>query len=445
MAVKRVCILGCGTTGLTTGAVLAHLGHRVRLVETDELRLSEMEKGEFLSQEPDLPTMLSRGMRSRRISLGGDVGEAVGSSEFVIIAARMPYSRAGIPNLSRMKEAVRLVGECPIGGKVVVMRKTARPGTTEGVFVPLLEQASGLKAGKGFGIAVNPAFLTKGNAVEDCLEPSRIIVGSTNRRTASMVMGLYDGIDAPKLLMSISAAETAKLASSCLLAAKISCANEIANLCERFGVDSSDVLRAAGLDPLIGGGGMRAGLGFGGARLPTDLATMISAAESAGVKPDLMRAVRKINEMQPLRAIEALEEELGDLHGKRIAMLGLAHKAGVDDIRNSRALPIAIGLLARGAKVVGYDPNAQASFIEVLPGISFASSAQEALLRADACVIQTEEEEFARLNRMDFDLMRKKIVVDGRRVTSPAKLKKYGVTLRGTGLGGGSRRRKVRR
>jgi len=445
VAAKRVCILGCGTTGLATGAVLAHLGHRVRLVETDELRLSEIAKGELPSQERDLPTMLSRGIRTRRISLVGDIGEAVDSSEFVFIAAGMPFSRTGIPNLSRMKEATRLVGECPIEGKVVVMRKTAQPGTTEGVLVPLLEEASGSKAGKGFGIAVNPAFLTKGDAVENCLVPGRIIVGSTNRKTASMVAGLYDGIDAPKLLMSIRAAETAKLASNCLLAAKISCANEIANLCEGFGVDSSEVLQAAGLDPLTGSGGMKVGLGFGGARLPNDLATMISAAEAAGVKPELMKAVRKVNDRQPLRAIGALEEELGDLQGKRIAILGLAYKVGVDDIRNSRALPIAIGLLARGAKVVGYDPNAQSSFIEVLPGISFASSARDALLDADACVIQTEEKEFARLNGRDFDLMRKKIVVDGRRVTSPTKLKKYGVALRGTGLGGGPRRRTVRR
>jgi UDPglucose 6-dehydrogenase len=445
LADKRICVIGCGVTGLTTGVVLAHLGHRVRLVETDDFRLSAIAKGEMPFQEPDLPTMLARGIRARRIYLGDDIGESVSSSDYIFIAVRMPASRSGSANLSNLKEALRSIGECPLEGKIVVMRKTAQPGMTEGLAVPLLEKASGLKGGKGFGIAVNPAFLTGGRAVEDCLRPSRIIVGSTNRNTASAVMKLYDGIDAPKLLMDLKGAETAKLASNCFLAAKISCANEIANLCEGFGVDSQEVLKAAGLDPRIGSGYMGAGLGFGGAGLPVDLSTMISAAKEAGMKPELLKAVRKINDRQPLTAISALEEELGGLRGKRIAILGLAYKAGVDDIRNSRAFPIAIGLLSRGSKVVGYDPNAQGSFIKVLPGISYASSAQEALLDADACIIQTEEAEFARLNGKDFDLMRKKIVVDGRRVTSPTKLKKYGVTLRGTGLGSRQRKRVVRR
>jgi len=445
VADKRICVIGCGVAGLTTGVVLAHLGHRVRLVETDEFRLSAIAKGEIPFQEPDLPTMLARGIRARRIYLGDDIGESVAPSDYIMVAVRMPPSKAGSANLSDLREALRSIGECPVEGKVVVMRKTARPGMTEELAVPLLEEASGLKAGKDFGIAVNPAFLTGGRAVEDCLRPSRIVVGSTNVKTASDVMRLYDGIDAPKLIMDLKGAETAKLASACFLATKISCANEIANLCEGFGVDSQEVLQVASLDPRIGAGYMSGGLGFGGSGLPVDLATMISAAKAAGMKPELLKAVRKINEEQPLWAISVLEEELGSLRGRRIAILGLAYKAGVDDVRNSRALPIVIGLLARGSKVVGYDPNAQGSFIKVLPGISYASSAQEALLDADACIIQTNEEEFARLNGRDFDLMRKKIVVDGRRVTSPTKLKKYGVTLRGTGLGNRQRRQVVRR
>lgn len=445
MADKKVCIVGCGVTGLVTGAVLSQLGHRVRLVETEELRLLDIEKGEIPFQEPDLPTMLSRGMRTRKISLGGDISEAVDPSDFAFIAVRMPPMRSGYRNLSHLKEAAESIGSCDIKGKVIVLRKTAEPGMTEDVLVPLLEKASGLKAGKDFGIAVNPAFLARGSAVEDCLRPSRIVVGSTNRKTASEVMSLYRKIDAPKLMMGLRAVETAKLATDCFLAAKISCANEIANLCEGFGVDALEVMQAVSLDPAVGCEDIQVGLGFGGARLPADLSMMISAAEAAGMKPNLLRAVRNVNDRQPLKAVSALEEELGDLHGRRIAILGLAYKAGVDDVRNSRALPIAIGLLARGATVVGYDPNAQASFIKVLPGISYASSVQEALLDADACVIQTREVEFAKLNGRDFDLMRKKIVVDGSRVTSPTKLKKYGVALRGTGLGEKQRRDVVRR
>jgi len=445
LADKKICIIGCGITGLSTGAVFARLGHRVRLVETDESRLSAVIEGEAAAQEPDLPSLLSRGMRTRKLSLGDDVGEGVDSSDYIFISPRTPAARSGTPNLAHMKEASKLVGACSLNGRVVVIRKTAWPGAIEEILAPIIEKASGLKAGREFGLAANPAFFSRGAAIEGCLRPSRIIVGATNRRTASDVMGLYGGIDSPKLLTDIRTAEMVKLASNCFLATKISYTNEIANLCERLGVDAMEVMKGVCLDPEVGGAFMKPGLGFGGDRLPRDLAAMISAAESADMKPDVLRAVQKVNDRQPLRAITILQEELGDLRGKRIAILGLAYKAGVGEADGSRAFSIAIELMARGARVVGYDPLAKSSFIGMLPEMSYASSAQEALLDADACVIQTDEREFSGLNKRDFELMRKKIVVDGRRVTSPTKLRKYGVTLRGIGLGGESRRRAVRR
>ena len=339
-----------------------------------------------------------------------------------------------MPSIAPLKDATRRVGACRLRGKTVVYRKVAWPGAIDDVLTPLIEKASGLKAGKGFGLAVNPAFFSRGRAVDGCIKPIRIIVGATNRRTASSVSALYSGIDSARILTDIKTAEMIKLAVSCFLATKISFTNEVANLCEKLGVDATKVMQgiSAGAS---NDAPMKPGLGFGGDRLPRDLAAMMAAADSAGMKADVLRAARKVNANQPLRAIRMLQEELGDLRGKRIAILGLAYKAGVNDTAGSRALPIAIELMAAGAKVVGYDPLAGGSFIGMLPEMSYASSAQEALLDADGCVIQTDEGEFADLNRRDFDLMRKKIVVDGRRVTSPTKLKRYGVTLKAVGLG----------
>jgi UDPglucose 6-dehydrogenase len=432
---RKICIIGCGIVGISTGATLAHLGHRVRLVEKNRPRLSSLYKGEAPFYEPELSSMLAKGMRTRKISIEEDTGEAVGSSDFIFLAVQTPLLKSASPNLSNLKDAAKSVGESLGKGKTVVQRKTVPPGTTENLLIPALEASSGLKAGKDFGVAVNPEFLRRGSAIQDSLKPSRIIVGANAKKTATGVMNLYDKLDAPKLIMDLRTAEMVKLVSDCFLATKVSFANEIAGLCESFGIDVQEVMEGVRLDPRIGGEFMSPGLGFGGCGLPKDLSTVISGGEASGFRPELLRAVRRINEKQPLRAIEMLEEELGDLRGKRIALLGLAFKGGVDEITESRAFPIAVELLARGAKVIGYDHLARASFIRILPEISYASSAQEALLEADGCIIQTEEEEFSKLGKSDFDLMKNKLVVDGRRIVSPAKLKKYGVTLRAIGLG----------
>jgi UDPglucose 6-dehydrogenase len=432
---RKVCVIGCGIVGLSTGSILAHLGHRVRLVEKNRSRLSSLYKGEVPFYEPELSSMLANGMRTRRITIEEDVGEATGSSDFIFLAVQTPLLKSASTNLSNLKDAAKSLGESLGKGKTVVQRKTVPPGTTENLLIPLLEASSGLKAGKDFGVAVNPEFLRRGTAVQDSLRPSRIIVGSNAKKTATAVMSLYDKLDAPKLIMDLNTAEMVKLVSDCFLATRVSFANEVAGLCESLCVDVQEVMEGVRLDPRIGGEFMSPGLGFGGSGLPKDLSTAISAGESSGFRPDLLRTVRRINEKQPLRAVEILEEELGDLQGKRIALLGLAFKAGVEEIAESRAFPIAVELLARGAKVIGYDHLARSSFIGILPEISYASSAQEALLEADGCVIQTEEEEFSKLGKSDFDLMKNKLVVDGRRIVSPAKLKKYGVTLRAIGLG----------
>jgi len=431
----KVCIIGCGFVGLATGVTIAHLGHRVRLIEKDDLKLASIEKGQAPFNEPDISSMLSKGLRNRRISASNDVIEAVKASSFIFIAVQTPPMKSGSPNLTFIKESAKEIGEGLSKGKIVIGKSTVLPGTTETVVAPILENVSGLRAGKDFGIAMNPEFLAEGTAMNDSLNPSRIVVGSTNRKTATEVMKLYEKIDAPKILTDIRTAEMIKYASNCFLATKISYTNEIANLCERFEVDIAEVIYAVGLDPRIGGQFLRAGLGFGGSCLPKDLSALISSAESIGYKPELLRAVRKINEKQPIRAVEMLEEELGDLRGKRIAILGLAFKASVDDIRDSKAFPIVVELLARGANVIGFDPLATAFFIQILPEISYASSAREALKGADGCIIQTEEKQFSKLGKEDFDLMNTKLVIDGRRIFSSAKLARFGVKYRAIGLG----------
>lgn len=431
----KAAIIGCGFVGLATGVTLAHLGHRVRLVEIDEFRLSSILKGEAPFYEPDLSSMLSKGLLSKKISAGCDIEEAVGPSDIIIVAVQTPPLKSGAPRLKYLKDAMNEVAKSLSKGKIVLVRSTVPPGTTDKLIRPILEKGSGLSAGKDFGIAMSPEFLQEGRAVRDSLEPDRIVVGADSSKTGRNVLRLFEKIDAPKIVTDIVTAEMIKYVSNCFLATKISYSNEIANLCERVGTDVNEVMEAVGLDPRIGSQFLRAGLGFGGSCLPKDLAALITAAESLGYRPELLRAVQRVNDSQPLRAIKMLEEELGELAGKRICILGLAFKAGVDDIRDTRAFPIAVELLARGAKVVGYDPMAASSFIRLLPEISYAASAQEALLEADGCIIQTEDSEFSKLGKEDFGLMSNRLVIDGRRVLSPKKLSRWGVKHRAIGLG----------
>ncbi|HDP96951.1 MAG TPA: UDP-glucose/GDP-mannose dehydrogenase family protein [Euryarchaeota archaeon] len=431
----KVAIIGCGFVGLATGVTLAHLGHRVRLVEIDEVRLSSIQKGEAPFYEPDLSSMLSKGLISKKISAGSSIGEAVQASDIIIVSVQTPPLKTGAPKLKHLKDAVGEIAKPLAKGKIVVVRSTVPPGTTDALVTPILERGSGLSAGKDFGVAMSPEFLQEGRAVRDSLNPDRIVVGADSKKTGRSVLRLFEKLEAPKISTDTVTAEMVKYVSNCFLATKISYSNEIANLCERFGTDVNDVMEAVGLDPRIGDQFLRAGLGFGGSCLPKDLAALIATAESVGYRPELLRAVQRVNDSQPLRAVSMLEEELGDLAGKRICVLGLAFKAGVDDIRDTKAFPIAVELLARGAKVVGYDPMASASFIKLLPEISYAASAREALYEADGCIIQTEDKEFSGLGKEDFELMSNRFVIDGRRALSPKKLSRWGVKLRAIGLG----------
>ena len=429
----KICVIGCGFVGLSTGAVLSHLNHEIHLVESDNKRLSMIRNGKPPFFEPGLERMLSEGIRKNRIKMGDDIGKATKVTDFIFIAVQTPPGKDGSLDLKFLRNCVNEIGKQDINEKTVVIKSTVPPGTTRRVVIPILEEASGLKAGKDFGIAMNPEFLQEGRAIEDSLHPSRIVVGGFTARDGVGVMKIFRKIDAPKMIVDINTAELIKLISNCFLSTKISYSNEIAEMCEYLDADVKDVMRGVGLDPRIGASFLNAGLGFGGSCLPKDLNSTINVAKSLRLNPRLLLAVKEINDNQPSRAIEMLEEELKNLSGKRIAILGLAFKAGVDDVRDSRAIPLAMALLDKGAQVIGYDPKAQNAFQERLPMIKCASSLKEALKNADGCIIQTEEKEFSDLKKEAIDGMRKKIVIDGRRVLEPTKALKYGIRLRAIG------------
>jgi UDPglucose 6-dehydrogenase len=323
-----------------------------------------------------------------------------------------------------MKSASRSVGAQlaeKSGDHLVVTKSTVIPTTTEEVVGPLLEDESGGTVGEDFDVAMNPEFLREGSAVWDFLDPDKVVLGSETDRAASTLRAVFDPLvdrseDTAVVETGIREAEMIKYANNAFLASKISLANELANICKEYDVDSYEVLEAVGLDARIGSQFLAAGLGWGGSCFPKDVSAIIAAARDIGYEPSLLEAAVAVNEKQPRRMLEMLRERV-DPAGKRVAVLGLSFKPGTDDVRSSRAIPLIESLLDAGADVVGYDPVATENMREHFPDIEYADSAADALDGADAALVATDWDEFAALDE-EFDAMRSPLVVDGRRIVT---------------------------
>jgi len=434
----RICVIGAGYVGLATGVMFGKLGHEVVCADVDRSRVKLVNSGRLPFYEPPLEKALAKLVRFGKLTATSDDVGAVLKSKFVFLCVQTPSLPSGRIDTGPVKVASRSVGKAMKRADdfmVIVMKSTVVPTTTDSVVLPILERYSGKKAGKDFGLCMNPEFLQEGSALRDSMEPSRIVIGSMDKRSGDMLERLYAPIESEKIRTDLRSAEMIKYASNSFLATKISYANEIANMCVRFGIDSEAVLRVAGLDPRIGSLFLTPGLGFGGSCLPKDVKALKDAAKSKGYKSRLLSTLLAINDVQPSEGTRMLESKIGDLRGKRIAVLGLAFKGGVDDTRETRAVPLVTSLLAKGASVVAFDPMAMNNFIKLMPTIEYASSAAECLKGADGCIVQADWPEFRKLGRKEFSRMKHPIIVDGRRFMDPRTVESSGAVYLGIGYG----------
>ncbi len=434
----RICVVGAGYVGLATAVMFGKLGHEVSIAEVDPARVKSVNSGKAPFYEPPLEAELAKLVKAGALKATTDTKSSVRDAKFVFICVQTPPLPSGRIDIRPVKKASRDVAKglkTSSDHKIVVMKSTVVPGTTDSVVRPLLETGSGKTAGAGFGMCMNPEFLQEGSALKDSMEPSRVVVGSLDRNSGDLLMRLYSPIKSEKIRTDLRTAEMIKYASNVFLATKISYANEIADICVRIGIDSDVVLKAAGMDPRIGSLFLKPGLGFGGSCLPKDVKALKDRAKAEGYSPKLLAALVTINDRQPSEAIWLLEREIGPLNGRRVAVLGLSFKGGVDDIRETRAVPLITGLLAKGARVVAFDPMAMPSFIKVMPTIEYSSSAKECLRGADGCIVQADWKEFKSLGKKEFSGMRSAVVVDGRRFLDPAKVERAGAKYLGIGYG----------
>ena len=412
----RVAVFGAGYVGLVTGACFAELGHRVAIRDVVPERIAALRRGEVPIYEPGLEALLER--NRERLTYTTEVAEAIEGAEFVYVAVGTPPTVSGDADLSAVWT---VIDELPAVDDriVVVMKSTVPVGTGDKVRHRL--DARGLGH---VGYVSSPEFTAEGTAVRDFMEPDRIVIGSFDPADGDAVAALHEGIDAPIVRADVASAEMIKLAANAALMTRISFINEIANVCEATGADVVKVAEGIGHDRRIGKSFLRAGVGFGGSCFPKDSLALKQLAANSGYHFQVLSAVIEVNELQKRRVVGKLQELLGPLRGKRIALLGLAFKPHTDDTREAPAFVLAGRLLAEGADVVVWDPIAHADGFH---GVEQVPSVADAVREADAAVLVTEWPELADVDWAAMgETMRSRIFVDGRNMLEPESMRAAG-------------------
>ncbi len=413
----KISVIGSGYVGSVTAACFAEVGHEIVCVDIDEKKVEQINAGIPPIYEEGLGDLL-RKYAGKKLIATIDYEFAVRETDISFICVGTPSAEDGSIDLSIVRAAATNIGEALAkkkGYHVVVVKSTVVPETTEKFVLPILEEASGKTAGKDFGVAMNPEFLREGKAVHDFMHPDKIVIGAIDRKSGDLISELYRKFECEVTRTNPTTAEMIKYANNSLLATKISFANEIGNICKKLGIDTYEVMAAVGKDFRISPRFLNSGAGFGGSCFPKDVKALIGKAKAIGYSPILLESVIAVNEKQPLLMTEILIRKIGNLAGKKIAVLGLAFKNETDDIRESRAIPVIAELLRLGAKISAYDPLAIENMKQVFPTIEYSGKAEDALKGADACLVMTEWDEFRQLDS-EFENMKEKIVIDGRRV-----------------------------
>ena len=420
---QTIGVFGAGWVGLVTGGCFAELGHEVIVRDVVPDRIAALQAGRVPFHEQDLPEVLSRNRERMHHTL--DAADLV-AADILFICVQTPATYSGDADLSFVWSAL---DDLPRSDRrqILVMKSTVPVGTGDKVRAAL--EARGLT---NVGYVSNPEFLSEGSAVRDFMAPDRIVIGSFADEDGAAVEALYAGIEAPVVRTDVASAEMIKLAANAFLMTRISFINEIANVCEAVGADVVEVARGIGLDHRLGPHFLRAGIGYGGSCFPKDSLALKQLASNSGYHFQLLAAVIEVNELQKRRVIQKLQKHLGRLRGKKVALLGLAFKAGTDDMREAPSLVLGSRLLAEGAEVRAWDPVARPG--ELMKGAVHCENVLEAVTGADAAVIVTEWDELRGLASPQVrDAMARALIIDGRNLLDPEETRRAGFAYEGVG------------
>ncbi|HMU32337.1 MAG TPA: UDP-glucose/GDP-mannose dehydrogenase family protein [Pyrinomonadaceae bacterium] len=430
----QIAVIGTGYVGLVSGACFAEFGIDVTCVDVDQAKIDGLNNGVIPIYEPGLDILVKENAKAGRLHFTTDIKTAVESSLVVFLAVGTPPLPDGTPDMSYYRSAAKSVAEALNGYKVLVTKSTVPVGTGEWLRKFVLENSP---EGTEFGVASNPEFLREGAAIEDFMRPDRVVIGSNQERAIEVMKELYRPlflIETPIVVTSLEAAELTKYAANAFLATKITFINEIANLCDAIGCDVHDVARGMGMDNRIGRKFLHPGPGYGGSCFPKDTRALTTVADDFGVETRIVDAVIDANERQRDAMLAKIEKLVGDLSGKRVAVLGLSFKPETDDMRESPATDIIKKMVAKGAAVRAFDPVAMDEAKHVLPAIEYAADEYSAIEGADALVIVTEWNQFRALNLQKVkELLRSPKIADLRNIYEPATMRAAGFEYVGVG------------
>jgi len=432
----KIAIIGTGYVGLTTGVCLADLGHQIICIDNDPQKLEKLKQNKSPIFEPGLEELITKNKAAGRLNFSSEIGPAVKDSEVIFICVNTPPKEDGQADLKYVEKVAREIAEnINSDYKVIVDKSTVPVKTAEKVKETILrycvDQAK-------FDVVSNPEFLKEGTAVQDTMEPDRIVIGVDSKKAEEKMLALYKPIiektNAPVKITSVRSAELIKHGANTFLATKISFANLIAATCEQAGADALEVLEAIGLDERIGNQFLNPGIGFGGSCFPKDIAAYKKTLETLGLDNSFVEAIEKINQQAIERFLHRIEKELWVIDNKEVAVLGLAFKPNTDDTRNAPALKLIKKLKDDGANIQAYDPQAMENAKKEIPDIKYFDNPYDAIKDAEALVICTEWAEFKNLDLAKVkELMTTPIIFDGRNVLNPEKVKEMGFKYFGIG------------
>ncbi|MBB6674819.1 UDP-glucose 6-dehydrogenase TuaD [Cohnella nanjingensis] len=430
---QKIAVIGTGYVGLVSGTCFAEIGNRIICCDVDEQKIEMLKRGVVPIYEPGLKELIEKNVAAQRLLFTSNVGEAIEAADIVYIAVGTPMSETGEADMKYVKAVAKKIGEHLNGYKIVVNKSTVPVGTGELVRQIIFNHRK--YPAVHFDVVSNPEFLREGSAIADCMNMDRAIIGSTSEKAAKVIADLHAPFGTRIFTTDLESAEMIKYAANAFLATKISFINAIANICERVGADVTEVSAGMGLDSRIGSKFLQAGIGYGGSCFPKDTYALAHIADQSGYDFELLKAVIRTNDRQRLLVLDKLGHALGQLEGKRIAVLGLAFKPNTDDMRYAPSLTIVPELVRMGAAVRAFDPVAATAARSMLPeAVGYFDSVEETIEDCDACVILTEWAEIAGMDLTKVQkLMRAAVVVDGRNCFSQETMQQHGIAYHSIG------------
>ncbi|MEX2007662.1 MAG: UDP-glucose/GDP-mannose dehydrogenase family protein [Candidatus Levyibacteriota bacterium] len=429
-----ITFIGHGYVGLVSASIFADLGNDVTVIGHTPTTVEKLNRGEVHIYEPGLTELVQKNIKARRLRFTLDY-ESVKEADVVFIAVGTPPKESGEADLSTVLDVAEKIGENLSGYTVIATKSTVPIGTNQKIRA-LLEKVKPKDA--EFDVASCPEFLRQGSAISDTLNPDRIVIGTESQKPQDVLVDLhkplYENTNCPYVLCNLETAEMIKYAANSFLAMKISFANSIAQLSELTGADALKALEGIGLDKRIGTYFLQPGSGYGGSCFPKDVKALISIARDFGYDFKLLKEVENVNHSAKRIIVEKAEKLTRDIKGKKIAVLGLAFKPNTDDMRFAPSIEIIGWLKEKGAHISAYDPQAMEKAKKIIFGINYASNIYDAVKDADLLIVITEWNEFKEADLVKIkNLMKAPVIIDGRNIYDPGKLRGLGFRYQGVG------------